>query len=80
MIFSYPVCSAKIYSIFTKKKNFFLKKKPAQEVDWLPAFSTREKSKKLFKKFKIEIIIHEINFDIISKKKSCMWFIVAKKR
>ena len=52
MVFSYPVCSAKITMLTKKKKNLFLKKKPAQEVDWLPAFSTREKSKNYLKNLK----------------------------
>ena len=68
MVFSYPVCSAKITMLTKKKKIFFFKKETGARSGLVTSFFNKGEIKKLFKKFKIEIIIHEINFDIISKK------------
>ena len=44
------------------------------------SFYNYKNVRELFLNFKIQEIIHEINFYVISNKKSSMWFLVATKK
>jgi ubiquinone/menaquinone biosynthesis C-methylase UbiE len=70
---------SKDHYAYQKKKNLFFKKETGAKSGLVTSFFDKNEIKKLFKNFKTEIIIHEINFDIITNKKSSMWFVVVKK-
>ena len=70
---------SKNHYAYQKKKNLFFKKETGAKSGLVTSFFDKKEIKRLFKNFKTEIIIHEINFNVISKKKSSMWFVVAKK-
>ncbi len=66
------------YAYKRKKKRFF-KKETNSKNGLVTSFFSRSEIKFLFKNFKTQIIIHEINHNIVSNKKSSMWFVVATK-
>ena len=64
---------------YVKSKNRFFKKETNSKKGLITSFFSRSEIQNLFKNFKIQIIIHEINLNITSNKKSSMWFVVVKK-
>ena len=70
---------SKNHYAYKKSKYLFFKKETGTKKGLITSFFNKNEIKRLFINFKIETMIHEINFDVISNKKYCMWFVIAKK-
>ena len=78
-VFISSLFSKNHYSYRNNKKRFF-KKEVNSKKGLVTSFYNYKNVRDLFFNFKIQEIIHEINFYVISNKKSSMWFLVATKK